>query len=238
MPWDFALILVVLGVVVPWRSAARFRSLLARERIDTMDRLVLYATTIAFQWLAVAVVVWRVLARGLDAASLRIAIPDAELVSASAAGLSLLVAANQWYSLKRLARLPAARRGMMGRIATRLMPQNTVERLAFLGLVVTVALCEEILYRGFVLSVVERALDSSLAGLLGSSMLFGLAHLYQGGRGMRTTTFVGVVFGGATLWTGSILPAIAAHLVADLVVGLGAPVVLAKPSAPQDSERY
>jgi membrane protease YdiL (CAAX protease family) len=231
MPWDFALILVVLGVIVPWRSAARFRSLLARERIDTMDRLVLYASTIAFQWLAVAVVFWRVLARGLDAAALRIAIPEAELVFATAAGLSLLVAANQWYSLKRLARLPPDRRGMMGRIATRLMPQNTIERLAFVGLVVTVALCEEILYRGFVLAALERAFDWWLPGLVGSSLLFGLAHLYQGGRGIRTTTVVGLAFGAVTLWTGSILPAISAHLVADLVVGLGAPRMLTEPVA-------
>lgn len=235
MPWDFALILGVLGVVVPWHSAARFRRLLARDRLDTLDRLVLYASTIAFQWLAVAVVLWRALARGVDPAALRIAIPDPELVFSAAAGLSLLVAANQWYSVKRLSRLPVRRRGILGRIATRLMPQNTVERLAFIGLAVTVALCEEILYRGFVLMTLERAFGLPLAGLVGSSLLFGLAHLYQGSRGIGITTIVGVVFGAVTLWTGSILPAIAAHLVADLVVGIGAPVMLAEPPAPGES---
>lgn len=226
MPWDFVLLLAVLGVVVPWRSAVRFRNLMARERIDTMDRLVLYASTIAFQWFAVALVLWRSLARGLDAVALRIALPEPELALAVAIGLSLLVAANQWYSLKRLARMPPEKRGTMGKIATLLMPQNTIERLAFVGLVVTVALCEEILYRGFVLTAFEQATGYAAVGLLASAVLFGIAHLYQGPRGIRTTMLVGVVFAAVTLWTGSLAPAMAAHLVADLVVGLAAPGML------------
>jgi uncharacterized protein len=226
MPWDFVLILLVLGVVVPWRGASRFRRLLARERVDSTDRLILYASTIAFQWLAVAVVMWRSLARGLDAPDLRIAVPDPNLTLAVGLALSLLVAGNQWFSLRRLARTPPERRGLMGLMASRVMPQNLIERLAFVGLAVTVALCEEILYRGFALTVIERATDSAFAGILGSALLFGIAHLYQGWQGVRTTAVVGLVFAAVTLWTGSIAPAIAAHLVADLLVGLAAPRML------------
>ena len=43
IPWDFALILVFLGVVVPWRGAARMKRLLSKPELTTSDRLSLYA---------------------------------------------------------------------------------------------------------------------------------------------------------------------------------------------------
>ncbi len=104
MPWDFALILLVMAVVVPWRGTLRIKQLLARPRLETADRLALYASTIAFQWLAVALVAWRCYARGLGAQDLGVALPDPPLAAATALALSLLLAASQLYSLRRLAR--------------------------------------------------------------------------------------------------------------------------------------
>ena len=59
MPWDFWVIFTVLAVVLPWRGRARMKKLLAMPHVSSMERLVLYASTIAFQWVAVAVVGWR-----------------------------------------------------------------------------------------------------------------------------------------------------------------------------------
>ncbi len=70
MPWDFVLILAVLGVFVPWRGAVRVRQLLARPQLTSADRIKLYVSTIAFQWLAAATVFWRSAERGLSRADL------------------------------------------------------------------------------------------------------------------------------------------------------------------------
>src|SRR5260370_1482665 len=59
IPWDFILILIVLGVLVPWRGAVRVRRLLAQPALTSSQRLFLYASTITFQWFIVAVVYWR-----------------------------------------------------------------------------------------------------------------------------------------------------------------------------------
>src|SRR6267378_7886121 len=59
MPWDFWLIFFVLGVILPWRGQVRVKKLLAMPHVSTMERLALYASTIGFQWIAVAVVAWR-----------------------------------------------------------------------------------------------------------------------------------------------------------------------------------
>lgn len=232
MPWDFALILLVLGVVVPWRGAVRIRELLRQPQLTTADRLAVYASTIAFQWLAVAVVAWRCYARRVGARELGIAIPDARLALAVGAALALALSATQIYSLRRLARVPREEQGILGQVARKLLPQNAVEALAFVALASTVALCEEFLYRGFALRVVANAAGNSiLIGVVASAMLFALAHLYQGPRGLITTFVVGLGFALVRVWTQSLAPTIIAHGIADLVAGLAAHTILARPQA-------
>ncbi len=228
IPWDFALILLALGVVVPWRGAVRMRKLLARPHLQTTDRLILYASTIAFQWLAVAVVAWRCWANGLTAQRLGLAFPEPWFTTAVAAALSLLLVASQLFGLRRMARLPASRRGFLHQMAEKVMPHNLVEALAFTALASTVGLCEEFLYRGFVFAVIHDATPSSLPlAALGSSAMFAVAHLYQGRRGVVSTFAVGLLFAATRILTASLAPSILAHLLADLVAGLAAPRLLA-----------
>ncbi len=227
MPWDLALILLVLAVVVPWRGAARIKQLLARPQLATADRLTLYASTIAFQWLAVAVTTWRSFAHGFTPARLGLAFGEPELTTAITLALAVILGANQFFSLRRLARFPAHRQGFLHQLARKLMPQTLVEALAFVALVVTVALCEEFLYRGFAFAALQQATGSELLAALASSAMFALAHLYQGRRGLATTFIVGLIFAGARILTASLAPSIVAHLLADLLAGLAAPRLLA-----------
>jgi len=45
-----------------------------------------------------------------------------------------------------------------------------IDSLAFLALAMTAALCEEVLYRGFLFEVILRASSSALAAIVGSSV--------------------------------------------------------------------
>ncbi len=227
MPWDFALILAVMALVVPWRSAVQVRKLLAQPQISSAERLAIYATTIAFQWGVSGLVAWRCFARGVGFAELGIALPDAQLTAWSALGLCVLATGIQVGGLRQLARRPPAQQGFVGELARKLLPQENIEALAFVALAATVALCEEFLYRGFAFATIEEATGGSqFAASVGSSGLFALAHLYQGRRGLITTFIVGVVFAEVRMWTGSLLAPMAAHLVTDLVAGLLAPRML------------
>ena len=220
MPWDFALILVLLGVVVPWRGAVRVRRLLRQPQLSTADRLALYASTIAFQWFATGIVLWRSIARGISLSQLALAIPKPELTLILAVAVSALVVTNQIVAIRRLSKMPPDRHGILGEMARKVMPQNMVESLAFVALVTTVALCEEFIYRGFVQAIFENAAGSAVAGIVASAIFFSTAHLYQGKRGLATTLFVGLIFAGIRVWTGSLIPTMAAHFAADLCAGL------------------
>jgi uncharacterized protein len=224
MPLDFAIILFFFAAVVPWLGRRRIRLLLRRVQTAKRDRLVLYASTIVFQWIASGVILWRTRAHHVYASELGVAVPNVGLIVFASVLLSGLVFANQVISLRKLASRPDQIKGAVPQLAMKIFPQDNSERAAFVVLSATVALCEEFIYRGFAQHTLQAWSGGYIAaGIVGSAALFALAHLYQGARGLISTFIVGIVFSGIRAWTGSILPAVLAHFVADGSAGLLAP---------------
>ncbi len=224
MHWDFALILLFLGVVVPVLGRRRIRQLLNSPETSKMDRLSIYASTIAFQWLATLIILWRTRAHGISVTQLGVAIPKPAVAITIAIVLAALISLNQIYSLRRLVANPSEIKGVLPQLALKLFPQDDVERLIFFALVLTVAMCEEFIYRGFVQRVFQDWSGGYVvAGIASSAIFFSLAHLYQGRRGIYTTTIVGLLFSIIRAWTNSLFPTFIAHFVADFSVGILAP---------------
>ncbi|HXW62971.1 MAG TPA: CPBP family intramembrane glutamic endopeptidase [Candidatus Acidoferrales bacterium] len=227
MPREFALILLFLASAVPLLGRHRTRQLMAMPQTTKANRLALYRSTVASQWVGAAFIFWRATAHRVPPSGLGLAIPQARLAVVAAMVLSALVLANQLLSLRRLAHEPTDAGSILLQLARKVFPQDHGERLAFLGVVLTVSLCEEFIFRGFSQHVLETALwGSALAGIFGSAILFALAHLYQGSRGVIATFVVGVLFASVRSYTGSLLAPIAAHFTADLTAGLFAPAHL------------
>lgn len=223
MHWDYALILLFFAIAVPLLGLRRIRRLMAMAETTKRDRLSLYASTVAFQWLATSVILWRVSAHGISSALLGMALPKPVLTAIVTLLLAGLVLANQFVSLRRITTHPETVKGSLPQIALKIFPQDSPERLAFFAVVVTVAICEEVIFRGFAQRVLEDWGGSALAGIAGSAALFSLAHLYQGRRGLITTFVVGLLFSTIRFWTGSLLALLVAHFLADLTAGFLAP---------------
>jgi membrane protease YdiL (CAAX protease family) len=220
MPWDFWLIFLALGALLPWRGRARMKKLLAMPHVSSMERLVLYASTIAFQWLAVAVVGWRVWVHGYTAPQLGLLFDDkTKLLIAGLVGAAV-IGSLQWLNLRRVGRIPVESRGPLQAIAERILPQSAVELLPYSALCITAGLCEEFLYRGFAMAALVHAGLTSWLVVLVSSLLFGLAHSYQGRGGIVMTFVVGLVLGASRLSYNSLVPAIFWHSAVDIVAGL------------------
>lgn len=231
MPWDFWLIFLVLGVIFPWRGRVRMKKLLALPTVSTMERLVLYASTIAFQWIAATVVAWRAWAHGYTAAQLGLNFNGrTRIVLASIVGAAT-IAALQWLNLRRMGKVPIAARGALQVIAERILPQSTVELLPYLALAITAGLCEEFLYRGFAMAVLTRVGLPAWSVVLLSSILFGLAHLYQGRGGLVSTLVVGTVLGSGRIAYDSLVPVIFWHSAVDVVAGIAGPRYLLRAAA-------
>lgn len=240
MHWDFALILLFLGIAVPFLGRRRVLQLMKMSSTTKLDRLSLYASTLAFQWLAAGVILWRTSAHEIRISQLGLAIPNPALVVTVSVVLSALILLNQIMGLRRLVAQPDRIQGILPQLALKLFPQDDVERLAFFALVATVAVCEELIYRGFVQRVFQDwSRGSVIIAVLGSAVFFAVAHLYQGRRGLISTLTIGLLFSTIRAWTGSLLPCVVAHFVADITVGILAPGRLRAALArkqPQDTE--
>jgi uncharacterized protein len=228
MPWDLWLIFLVLGLILPWRGRMRMKKLLAMPHVSTMERLSLYASTIAFQWFAVAVVAWRAWAHGFTAAQLGLTIHDRSRILVASIVGAATIAALQWLNLRRVGRIPVVARGSLQALAERILPQSTVELLPYLALAITAGLCEEFLYRGFAMAVLVHVGLQAWAVVLLSSVLFGLAHSYQGRGGIVMTLLIGTILGTSRIAYDSLVPAILWHSAVDVVAGTAGPRYLTR----------
>jgi membrane protease YdiL (CAAX protease family) len=223
MPWDFWLVFLVLGLVIPWRGRARLKRLLSEPPGGTKEKLTLYGATLAFQWIFSGVVAWRALARGLTATDLGLErLRQVDLLFAGLAGAALL-AGFQWLNLRRLGRTSGPTRDLMSKLAERLLPRQAVEFAPYCALAITAGVCEEFLYRGFAMAALYRAGIASWAVVTISSVLFGLAHAYQGRGGIVGTMLLGFVFAWARLTFASLLPVMIWHTGVDLAAGVAGP---------------
>jgi len=97
-------------------------------------------------------------------------------------------------------------------------PHTRAELPQFYRVSITAGICEEVLYRGLMMT--------ALAGVIGlwpavvvSSVLFGLAHAYQGAAGVLRTGLVGLVMALVVVFTGSLPVAMLIHAAIDMVQG-------------------
>jgi uncharacterized protein len=233
MPWDFWLIFLFLGVVIPWRGYTRLRKLLALPSVDTKQKVALYAVTITFQWILVGVVVWRSLVRGLTLQQLGLGTPNWTGVIASGLFGAVFIGGLQWLNLRRIGKMEGEAPELLKKLASRLLPVNFLEYLPYAALAITAGVCEEFVYRGFAIAAFSKVGLPLWVVVILSSLLFGLAHAYQGRSGIVSTGIFGVLLAVGRLWIGSLVPVMMWHAGLDLAAGIAAPkYLLNRTSAP------
>ncbi len=98
-----------------------------------------------------------------------------------------------------------------------LVPVTPHERLLWIAVAVSAGVCEEVVFRGWLLSTLHGALHLDGAPLLlVAAILFGLALSYQGISGVLLTAFAGALFCGLYVATGSLLAPILLHILIDV----------------------
>jgi membrane protease YdiL (CAAX protease family) len=230
MPWDFWLIFLVVGLVIPWRGHARMRQFMALPEVTSRDRVKLYFATILFQWLLTAFVAWRAFARGLSLHELGIrSAASFPLLAVTITGAALIAAAH-WANVRRMARSDHPNLERLRALGVRLFPRSNSELALFIVLSLTAGICEEFLFRGFVMAALFRAGLAAWLVVFLSSAMFGVAHLYQGKGGSLGTGILGTLFALVRLAYRSLLPAVVWHATLDIVAGIAGARFLLGPS--------
>jgi CAAX protease family protein len=217
----------LLLAVVPFLSFVTTRG----RELGEVPRSVLYLSASLTQWLLAGLGAGTMLAtsRGLSSIGFR-RLPAAAgldwtlvLVVASLASMGLVLTLESWGVWPRETDLVYL-----------LLPEKPREKLwCVFVLAPTAAICEEFLYRGYLLTVLREWLHSPRWGWVVSSAAFGMAHTYQGASGVVRAGLLGALLAYPVLRLGSLYPSMAAHLVIDAValVWLGPALLRRTPSS-------
>ena len=252
--WPDHLLFVVLAVVFPVRAAFFGLRPLQRASESDLPRvkLAVYRRAIALQWTAVALValLWLLTHRswsslglvprlggGLLGVVVGLAIMVAVLLRQGAlapgddAALERVRQRSQGLdsdlTVERYRQASAAleRVRQRTRHLERMLPTTLRERSWFFALAGTAGVCEEVLYRGYLIwylvawAWLFAPHQSFLVAAVASSLLFGVGHAYQGARGILLTLAVGG-FLAAIYWiTRSLFAGMLIHALMDLHAG-------------------
>lgn len=219
--WDAWLLTFVLVVVVPAVSYLRFQRLRRHTgpAAPVRTKLRLYASTICMQWVLVGAMLWVAGRHGLSAADVGERPGNARLTFLVTLGLLAIVAVVAGILLPRVGRArPKALIAALGRMRT-LAPAFGPEMAAFVLVSLTAGVCEELLYRGWLVNLLRTATGSVWIAIAVGSALFGIGHAYQGVRGVLRTGFVGLQLAILFVVVDSLVPGQVLHAAVNLVSG-------------------
>lgn len=103
--------------------------------------------------------------------------------------------------------------------AAAILPHTALERLAWVIVAATVGFSEEVVFRGYLQRQFVAFTRSPLAGVVLQALLFGVAHLQQGGPAALRIAVYGLGLGAIAWWRRSLWPSIVCHVMTDLVSG-------------------
>jgi membrane protease YdiL (CAAX protease family) len=181
-----------------------------------------YARTMVVLWLAALACLVAWLASGRGAAELGLGLGEGWRALAGW-GAAAAVALYLIYSLLSTALSRRARTSLRRQFADAegldlVRPASPVEHRDFQLLSVTAGITEEIVFRGFLISVLALALPLWLACLV-SIAVFVMAHLYQGTQGMLRILPITVIMTLIYVGSGLLWPAILVHVLVDATAG-------------------
>ncbi|MFQ5510674.1 MAG: CPBP family intramembrane glutamic endopeptidase [Candidatus Krumholzibacteriia bacterium] len=216
---EYALMAIV-AVALPIWGASKYRQLQSRVAANEPNaRAGEYRLTIAVQWIITVVVLVAWLAGGRSLHTLGLGFkPGVGLwvfgsLTVAACVAQIVQMAIVVRSDEKLAEL----REKLGALSA-LIPHDDREARLWTALSITAGVCEEIIYRGFMITVVAATVGTWPAVGL-TAVAFGIAHVYQGTQGMIKTAGVGVVMGVLFVLTGSLWASMLLHVVVDLTSG-------------------
>lgn len=209
--------LAYLVVGEPALGHLQYRRLQERLRNDPRARERVYGQTLIWEWGWMVVIAlllfttphpWKVLG----------------LVSANAHGWAILggVSLGTVLSMILMRRIPKGRKAGQKAFdqAAALLPVTPRERWVYAAVAVSAGICEEILFRGYLMFYLGRYLPGVypvlIAGL--AAVVFGLGHAYQGWKGVLQTGLLGWGLGIIYWVSGSLIPGMVFHALVDLRV--------------------
>jgi membrane protease YdiL (CAAX protease family) len=219
--WDAWLLCLVLAGLVPFHGVLAYGRLKSGpDRLPTGTKLRLYATIVVMEWALVALTFAVLHHHGLTLGDVgqRLGNPALTL-SAMLVGF-LGLAAITALNARQIRRAEREELERSVERARKFVPVEPTEVAAFALVALTAGICEEILYRGWLVTFLGAFFGSVWIGVVVAAVLFGLGHAYQGWKGILATGILGVLFGAMFVAVKSLVPGQTLHAAIDIVNGV------------------
>lgn len=180
-----------------------------------------YLITLVWEWILAALVLWGISMRR---------IPLRQLLGKRRTTLNdwrddFILALSFWIAASVIlaaigTALKLAHFSLPAKTIAQLAPQNAWQLVIWIFLSISAGICEELVFRGYLLQQFTRASGRVWIGVFASSLLFGVAHGYEGASGMIAITIYGSLFCLLAMKRGSLRPGMIAHAWHDIFSGV------------------
>ncbi len=146
--------------------------------------------------------------------------------------LIVAVVCGQIHVAVKISRLPGPHAKLRDQLGSTglVTPHKASELPAWLGMSVSAGFCEELLFRGFLIWILQPVAGWWVAAIA-SLATFSAVHAYQGTAGMLRSATIGAALTAMLALTHSLWPAIVLHAALDWMGGLTAWLILRDPVA-------
>lgn len=210
LPWQARALASFLVGIMPAFSVLQAGA--ANALTELPSRLRLYSTTMLGLWGLAFLTAFSASAAGINPRLMRVTElpwqPFLLWTAASVAAIGAIVLVFKAFGVRET------------RLLEHLIPQTLSEHVTFVGVSVTAGICEEYIFRGFLLAALQVATGSLPLATILSAGAFGIAHAHQDATGALRASLLALVLSVPAIVTGSLYPGIVAHALADLVGGL------------------
>jgi membrane protease YdiL (CAAX protease family) len=228
-------LIAALFVALPIEGVYAIRQLLEQIKAgDPSARSKAYVKTITLQWalFAALVIAWLVCRRPWPDLGFRFGNSIGAAIGTAFLILVGVFVRMQHTAVRKMTDQQVAKFQERSSETAFFLPSTHRERVLFAMTAATAGICEELLCRGFVFWYLGHFMNPWLS-LPVASAAFGLAHAYQGGKGIVRTGIVGAIFGALFVLTHSLLYPIIGHITIDMAA-LGIAKRLATPTPTPD----
>jgi membrane protease YdiL (CAAX protease family) len=216
--WHTALlILLVAATSVAGAKSAKYAP------VGDHSNLTTYLASIGLEWVLAAIVLWGL---HLRRTPLRLVLGESKpgahewFVDIGVAGVFWVVALTVLGTLGALLKPMHLHPENIHNTVAKLAPTTPVEMLAWAALCITAGICEEFIFRGYLQLQLARVGHAIWIGVLGSAIVFGFSHGYEGLSGMLLIIAFGALFSLLRLIRGNVRAGMIAHAWHDFFSGL------------------